>query len=269
MYEIRRPRDYFFGQLSADATISDVTLTSPTFASLPTDYSTTVYLPLTLSNDTLAVREVVWVTGHTAASNNVTVVRGREGTSALAWGTSSSFRCTPTTRDTVGYYSRAGLPGTDDAHYGMRALVSDEGSRLVEYSGSGWRGTARLLSTATRGSDTVGSTETMLETITRTFAKNVTYELRWHGLYSLAALPPAFPTLRMRYQSGGTVTPGIGTPIWDNAIDGSTANRPLSISAQFTVPTTGTYSVGFSAQSVNAVTLSGNGRRLELWDTGS
>jgi hypothetical protein len=266
-YEIRRPRDYFFGQLSAEAMISDVTLTSPSFAALPTDYSTSIYMPLVLSNDTLGVREVVWVTGHAAASNNVTVVRGREGTTAVAWGNSSAFRCTPTTRDTIGYYARSTLP--TDAHYGMRALVADEGSRIVEFGAVGWKGFARLLNTATRGTDTVGGTETMLETITRTLSTNTTYLLKWHGLYSLAAAPPAFPTLRMRYQAGATVTPGVGTAIWDNAIDGGTNNRPLIIEAQFTVPTTATYSVGFSAQSVNNVTLSGNGRRLELWDAGS
>jgi hypothetical protein len=267
VYEIRRPRDYFFGQLSAEATISDVTLTSPTFAALPTDYTTAVYMPLVLSNDTLGVREVVWVTGHAASSSNITVVRGREGTTAVAWGSSSAFRCTPTTRDTVGYYTRAGLP--TDAHYGMRALVADEASRLVEFTGSGWKGISRLLNTATRVSDVVGSTETVLETITRVFAQNVTYSLRWHGTYSLAAAPPAFPTLRMRYQSGGTLTTASGTAFWDNTIDGSTNSRPLSIDGQFTVPTTGTYTVGLTAQSANNVTLAGNGRRLELWDTGS
>lgn len=135
-YEQRRPRDGFFGTLSQPATISDTTLTGAAFANLPSDYSTGVYMPLTLKDDLLGVMEIVWVTGHAAGSQTVTVVRARESTAALAWSAATRFECAPTIRDAV----MRGTVQPTDPHYGLRFYNASAGvTRLEVYSFGGWR----------------------------------------------------------------------------------------------------------------------------------
>jgi hypothetical protein len=135
--EFRVPLDYFFGTLTTAAAVSDTTLTSTnSFASLGTGYTTGVYLPLVLHDPVTKVREVVWVTAHTAASNSVTVVRGKEGTSAQSWPSGTQITCAPTQRDGNLVLPRASLP-TDQA-IGTRATLSDEAVALVSTLDSGW-----------------------------------------------------------------------------------------------------------------------------------
>jgi len=125
VYEFRYGIDYFYGQLSTAAAVSDTTLTAPQFASLPSTYSTTAYLPLVLHDPVLGVEETVWVTGHVAASTSVTVVRGRQTTTARAWPSGTQVVNAPTVRDWLPLYSRATRP--TDPHVGMRVPVADEG----------------------------------------------------------------------------------------------------------------------------------------------
>lgn len=124
-YEQRAALDYVAGTLSTAAAISDTALVADVFADLPSDYSTSRYLPLVVHDPSTGVHEAMWVTAHTAASTTVTVIRAREGTTALAWPSGSHVICAPTIRDTLSTYTLAGLPA--DAHTGMRALVSDKG----------------------------------------------------------------------------------------------------------------------------------------------
>lgn len=133
--EQRSPRDYLSGTLTVAAAISDTTIQSAAFASLPTNFSSTLYLPLVLHDPSAGLYEVVWCTAHSGSSTSITVVRGREGTSARAWPTGTQVMCTPTIRDTLPAMNRASLPS--DAHYGMRALVSDEGVVNARTS-AGW-----------------------------------------------------------------------------------------------------------------------------------
>lgn len=132
VYEYRSGVDYFFGTLSAAAAVSDTTLSAAAFAALPSTYSTGTYLPLVLHDPALGLYELVWVTAHTAASTSVTVVRGRQSTTARAWPSGTQVVNAPTIRDTTLPLARASLP--TDAHVGMRVPVSDEGvtvERLV------------------------------------------------------------------------------------------------------------------------------------------
>lgn len=124
-YEYRSGIDYFFGTLQTAAAISDTTISSAAFVNLPSTYSTTTYLPLVLHDPATGFDEVVWVTGHTAASASVTVVRGRQGTSARAWPSGTQVVDAPTIRDWLPLYTRATLP--TDAHVGMRVPITDEG----------------------------------------------------------------------------------------------------------------------------------------------
>lgn len=134
VYEQRLHRDYFAGTLSLAASVSDVTLSSNAFTALGTGFSTTAYMPLVLHNPATGY-EVVWITGHAAASQTVTVIRGREGTAAQAWPQNTQIIDAATERDLVPDYTRATLP--TDPYIGMRALVSDE-SNVVARMLAGW-----------------------------------------------------------------------------------------------------------------------------------
>lgn len=136
-YDIRTVLDYRFGQLSGGVDSLATTLTSPDFATLPSDLTAVKYLPIVLADDSLKVFEIVWITGHAASSTSVTVVRAREGATARAWGAGALWRCAPTRRDVQqDYATRAALPA--DAHLGMRAfIVSENGA--VQKTALGWR----------------------------------------------------------------------------------------------------------------------------------
>jgi hypothetical protein len=138
VFEYRANTDYFFGTLAAAASIADTTLQSTAFAGLSSAYATTLYLPLILHDPATLLREVVWVTAHVASSQTVTVVRGREGTSAKAWPIGTQVVCAPTAaRDGLGVVASSALP--TDAHIGYRSQLSDKG-RVVEKTWSaGWQ----------------------------------------------------------------------------------------------------------------------------------
>lgn len=127
----REPLDYTYGTLSSAAAIGDTSISSAAFAALGTGYTAgtnPVVLPIVLGNPATGAHEVVWVTGHTAASTSVTVVRGKESTSAQAWPSGTQWVCAPTaTRDGLAFMSAAALAGLTDAHVGMRALEIDTG----------------------------------------------------------------------------------------------------------------------------------------------
>lgn len=135
VYEQRASLNYVAGTLSTAAAISDTTLSADIFAGLPTDLTTTKYLPLVVHDPTAGLYEVVWVTTHTGVSTSVTVVRAREGSTARAWAAGSYVICSPTVRDTATTYTLAGLP--TDAQTGMRAMVTDKGY-VTERVAGGW-----------------------------------------------------------------------------------------------------------------------------------
>jgi hypothetical protein len=140
--EIRDLQPYFFGKLTLAAAVSDLTLTSTAFAVLGTAYSNAtpgIYLPLVLQNPALGSfsDEVVYVIGHTASSNTVTVLRGREGTTARSWPEQTEVSCAPTPRDALTSFTRSSLP--TDAHVGMRNAVQGE-SVVVQWTRTqGWQ----------------------------------------------------------------------------------------------------------------------------------
>jgi hypothetical protein len=136
----RMPTDYAFGTLSVAAAVGDTSISSTAFANLSTAYTTSAVLPMVLHNPATGVREVVWVTAHTAASTAVTVIRGKEGTSAQAWPSGTQWICAPTAaRDGLSAYSAATLTGMTDQHVGMRALETD--SSVVKHwtYAAGWQ----------------------------------------------------------------------------------------------------------------------------------
>lgn len=137
MYENRQPANYSFGTLSSAAAVSDTTLNSAEFAArLAAGLDTTTYVPITLQDPATGAFEIVWATGHTAGATAATVVRGREGTSAVAWPSSTLWTCSPTLRDgSLPVANKAALP--TDMHVGGRAYLLDQ-KALVAYNGMGW-----------------------------------------------------------------------------------------------------------------------------------
>lgn len=135
-YEFRQPANYASGLLKNAAAVSDTALVSDDFiASLAAGLSNTTYVPITLQDPAAKTYEIVWATGHVAGSNSATVLRGREGTIARAWPSSTLWTCAPTIRDGLFPTTRANLPA--DPHIGMRAALSDE-SRVLTWNGSAW-----------------------------------------------------------------------------------------------------------------------------------
>lgn len=142
-YDDRVIVDGAFGNISGGVNAFATSLTSPQFASLPSGLSTVRYLPLVLADDAQRLYEVVWVTAHSESSQTVTVVRGREGSTARSWGTGTLWRCGPTVRDLIpSFDTRAGLPA--DPQLGMRARIVNDPTgvtRVVEKVPAGWRST--------------------------------------------------------------------------------------------------------------------------------
>lgn len=125
----RQPLDYTFGTLSLAAAIGDTTINSSAFASLPNGvFTATQYLPIVLHNPAAGTHEVVWVTAHTGSATSVTVVRGKESTSAQAWPSGTQWICAPTAaRDGLGLYTSTQVTNMTDAHVGQRVLETDTG----------------------------------------------------------------------------------------------------------------------------------------------
>lgn len=139
----REPLDYAFGTLSQAAAIGDTTINSSAFTSLPNGVyaggSNPVVLPVVLHNPAAGTHEVVWVTGHTGSASNVTVVRGKESTTAQAWPSGTQWIVAPTAaRDGLGYYSATALAALTDGHVGMRALETDTGLVKTLSYAAGW-----------------------------------------------------------------------------------------------------------------------------------
>jgi hypothetical protein len=136
----RMPADYLFGTLSQAAAIGDTSISSASFAGLATSYTTSAVLPIVLHNPATGVREMVWVTAHTAAATSVTVVRGKEGTSAQAWPSGTQWIVAPTAaRDGLPAMSTAALNALTDQHVGMRALNTDTSTVWEWTYGAGWQ----------------------------------------------------------------------------------------------------------------------------------
>lgn len=141
MATYRIPGDYLVGTLTNAAAIGDTSLVSAAFAALAGGgfYSTSAILPITLHNPATGAHEAVWVTAHTASSTTVTVVRGKEGTTAQAWPAGTQWVCAPTAaRDGLGVYTSSQVGAMTDQHVGMQVLEIDTGKLKTATYGSGW-----------------------------------------------------------------------------------------------------------------------------------
>lgn len=113
----------------------------------------------------------------------------------------------------------------------------------------------------------IGTTETVLDTVTiSNVISGRRYKVTWMGLVAVSVAPPPFPTLRLRYAAGATVT-SAGTLMVDPAIEISTINRPIVLVGTFTAPSSGQFTVGFTCNSGgggNTVTVTGGATKRLL-----
>lgn len=257
VYELRVPANYSFGQLTNAAAISDTSMVSTDFASLQSGLSTTQYMPITLQDPATKVFEIVWATAHTGGSNTLTVVRGREGTTARAWPASTLWACAPTLRDSVlPVANAAALPA--DPHVGLRALQLDT-QQVVQWGyPGGWAleaGKSVLGLTKRNTTDNVASaTNLMFETLTISGMKATKwYKAVWtFGSSGSAAGPPNATASIHLSAVGAAVT--VADPIirQGNVINQNATNPVVVLETIFSVPSDGTYSLGCSANSGGA-----------------
>lgn len=134
-FEQRDTVDYFSTSLLSAMTISATTMQSADFASkLPVyDGANGKYLPLVIHDDAVGVYEIVWVSTHVAAANTVTVVRGKQGTSAQPWSAGARVECAPTAFDTLLAKTAATLPS--DPYIGQRVNRGDKADVLERVNG--------------------------------------------------------------------------------------------------------------------------------------
>lgn len=206
-YDQRVQLDDRFGQLSASVVASATLLRSPEFTTLPSDLSATRYLPVVLADDSASTKtyEIVWATGHVEGSDALTVVRGREGSTARVWGPGTAWRCAPTARDVpLSVANRAGLPA--DAHLGMRCLIRDDTSdnagraRVVEKVSAGWRATEPIFGHAGR---TAGY-QAGSGVVVMTAGQDLQGDMRFSGGGLVVPIAGRYQVSIRPYVSGGT-----------------------------------------------------------------
>lgn len=155
-YEFRLNVDYTFGTLSANAAVSDTSMSAAAFASLPSSPTASLYIPLVLQNPSTGAKEIVYITAHTAAATTVTVVRGMEGTTALAWGSGSTWSVAPTVRD-GGAMAVTSSTNPASPHAGLTIVESDTWALKTKTVTAGWQAAvglslpAHFTATATNG----------------------------------------------------------------------------------------------------------------------
>jgi len=136
--EIRRRYNFQSGTSSGTVLVGATTLTSPNLVGFPaigaSEYATLVLDPAGAGNGP----EVVYVTAHTASADNATIVRGREGTSAVqhsnavVWIHSSTAADYPVVGDSNDQPSTGGLP------YEGQLYVDTTNDQLEIYNGAAW-----------------------------------------------------------------------------------------------------------------------------------
>lgn len=197
-YDQRLLIDNRFGQLAGGVVANATVLASADFASLPSDLSLTRYLPIVLADDSAKVYEVVWATGHVEGSQNLTVIRGREGSSARQWGSGTAWRHAATARDGIPTVaSRAALPG--DAHLGLRVMIRDE-NRIVEKVPAGWRATDAIFGHMGRTAGIQSGTGTTVMTT----AQRLQGGMAVSGGGLQAPIPGSYQVTLRSYATGGT-----------------------------------------------------------------
>jgi hypothetical protein len=137
--EIRRRYNFQSGtNTNAVLLVGATTLTSASLVGFPaigsTEYAALVLDPAGAGNGP----EIVYVTAHTASANNATIVRGREGTSAVQHSAGVIWIHVATANDYPVVGDNNDQPSTGGLPYEGQMYVDTTNDQLEIYNGSAW-----------------------------------------------------------------------------------------------------------------------------------
>lgn len=221
-YEFRNIQDFKFGTLTAAASVSDTTITSAEFIPFATGYSAGNYFPIVLLNPATQQHEKVWLTGHAGGSPDITVVRGRESTAALAWPSGTQWVSGPTIRDTLIPTVTTVLP--TDPHIGMRGLIMDKFEVWERTYLQGWQGSVRAVA-ADMGRALDGTTSHPAGRVPQMKMWTASGTTTAGGILAATIPNGGFPT---RVISAVCTRHGTSTPVFFT-LDSSTTNTTINI----------------------------------------
>lgn len=82
--------------------------------------------------------EIVWVTGHTAGTSSATIVRGREGTSAVQHTSTRTWIHAPTQADFVNHITSSTRPSGSGLPYQGQICYETDTDRWIYWDGTAW-----------------------------------------------------------------------------------------------------------------------------------
>lgn len=123
--EYRFTANGLYGQMAAGFTAATTSIVDSSFTTIPVITASSQYMPITFTDSTAKLTEIVWVTAHSSGSNTITVARGKEGTTARAWTTGTPWAQAETVRD--GQITATSGAQPSERHVGMRWVDTDTG----------------------------------------------------------------------------------------------------------------------------------------------
>lgn len=128
--EYRFTSNGLYGQMAAGFTAAATSIVDSSFAALPVITASAQYMPLSFTDSTAKLTEILWVTAHSSGSNTITVARGKEGTTARAWATGTPWAQAETVRDGQTMATSGSQP--TERHVGMRWVDTDTGAAKAQ-----------------------------------------------------------------------------------------------------------------------------------------
>lgn len=128
--EYRVTSNGLYGQMAAGFTAAATSIVDSSFAALPVVTASSQYMPLSFTDSTAKLTEILWVTAHSSGSNTITVARGKEGTTARAWTTGTPWAQAETVRDGQTMATSGAQP--TERHVGMRWVDTDTGAAKAQ-----------------------------------------------------------------------------------------------------------------------------------------
>lgn len=134
--EYRRLLNGVYGQLGAQVLSSATSIVDSSFATLPVITGTADIIPLSFSAlNGAQTPEIFWVTAHASGSSTVTVVRGKEGTTAKTWPLGTVWAQAETTRDALFDVTSGTIPS--DLNLGAQWVERDTAALKIKTYTSG------------------------------------------------------------------------------------------------------------------------------------
>jgi hypothetical protein len=136
--EIRRRYNFQSGTTSGTVLVGATTLTSAGLTGLSAVGSSEYTVLILDPGGTGSGPEVIYVTAHTASSDSATIVRAREGSSAVQHGNGTQWIHAPTAADYAVIGDNNDQPSTGGLPYEGQFYVDTTNDELEIYNGTGW-----------------------------------------------------------------------------------------------------------------------------------